>query len=84
MRWSRSLSCPSSVYPMNRTVTFCLSWRLLSACRICAVKDSEMGMFSSSYRNGATRFFTRIRGVTPSLNRILQTVSTRHTFMAFV
>ena len=40
-----------------------------------------MAMFSSSYRSGTTRFLTRIRGVSPSLNRILQTVSTRHTLM---
>src|SRR5262249_32302729 len=30
---------------------------------------------------GTTMFLTRIRGVSPSLNRILQTVSTRQTLM---
>ena len=38
-------------------------------------------MVSSSYRSGTTRFLTRVRGVSPSLNRILQTVSARHTLM---
>src|SRR5215467_14068208 len=66
---------------MNRTVTPRLSRRLSRASRICLVEASEMGMFSSSYRSGTTRFLTRIRGVSPSLNRILQTVSTRHTLM---
>src|SRR6516165_4507318 len=66
---------------MNRTVTPCLSRRLSSACRTCLVKASEMGMVSSSYRSGMTRFLTRVRGVWPSLYRILQTVSTRQTLM---
>src|SRR5262245_32495782 len=66
---------------MNRAVTSRLSRRSSSACRICLVKASEMEMFSSSYRNGTTRFLTRIRGVSPSLNRILQTSSIRHTLM---
>ena len=66
---------------MNRTVTPCLSRRLSSACRTCLVKSSEIGLVSSSYRSGATRFLTRVRGVWPSLNRILQTVSTRQTLM---
>src|SRR5215471_12084148 len=64
---------------MNRTVTPCLSRRLLSACRTCLVKASEMGTFSSLYRSGMTRFLTRVRGVWPSLYRILQTVSVRQT-----
>src|SRR5213593_3470492 len=38
-------------------------------------------MVSLSYRSGATRFLTRIRGVWPSLNRILQSSSTRQTLM---
>src|SRR5206468_1504865 len=38
-------------------------------------------MVSLSYRSGATRFLTRVRGVWPSLNRILQSSSTRQTLM---
>src|SRR5262245_2754438 len=66
---------------MNRTVTPGLSRRLLSACRTCLLKASEMGAVSSSYRSGMTRFLTRVRGVWPSLYRIWQTVSTRQTLM---
>src|SRR5690242_3164986 len=68
---------------MNRTVTPCLSRRLSSACLTCLVNDSEMGTFSSVYRSGTTRFLTRIRGVWPSLYRILQTVSVRQTLTRF-
>ena len=43
-----------------------------------------MEMFSSSYRNGTTRFLMRTRGVSPSLNRILQTSSVRHTLICLM
>src|SRR5438128_1839901 len=66
---------------MNRTFTPCLSCRSLSACRTCLVKSSETALVSLSYRRGATRFLTRVRGVWPSLNRILQSSSTRQTLM---
>src|SRR5437773_10622016 len=69
---------------MNRTVTPRLSRRLSSACRTWLVKASEMRVFSSSYRNGATSFLTRVRGVWPSRYRILQTFSARQTLMSFV
>src|SRR6266566_3801115 len=66
---------------MNRTVTPCLFRKFSSACRTCLVKASEIETVSSSYRSGRTRFLTRVRGVWPSLYRILQTVSTRQTLM---
>ena len=66
---------------MNRILTPCLSRKLLSACWTCLVKASGMETFSSWYRSGMTRFLTRIRGVWPSLYRILQTFSTRQTLM---
>src|ERR1700747_1356266 len=69
---------------MNRTVTPRLSRRLSRACRICLVKASEIGVFSSSYRSGTTRFLTRVRGVWPSRYRILQTVCARQTLMSLV
>src|SRR6266436_6599810 len=64
---------------MKRTVTPRLSRRLSSACRTWLVKASEMGVFSFSYRSGATSFLTRVRGVWPSRYRILQTFSVRQT-----
>src|SRR6266704_2808076 len=51
---------------MKRTVTPRLSRRLSSACRTCLVKAAEMGVVSSSFRSGTTRFLTRVRGVWPA------------------
>src|SRR5882762_10721437 len=69
---------------MNRTVRPRLSRRLSSAWRTCLVKASEIGVFSSWYRSGETRFLTRVRGVWPSRYRILQTACTRQTLMSLV
>ncbi len=67
MRSLRPVSCSSSVYPINRTVTFCLSFMFSSACRTCVTNASVIGVVSSSYRSGTTRFFTRVRRALPSL-----------------